>query len=328
MAQKAIDLISVSSDIGSMYAGKSRAPAAFRSAGLHTKLNAAGFEVTEYSALTSPAIWKCSTREPNGARNEAATVAAISQVSKTITDVLNEDRRPAFHLILSGECLYIPAILSADWHYLRPTTRKIGIVYFDADADLHTASEPGGSGNIAGMTLTHLTLRDGALDGMKTFCRPDGAGVVDERNIVLFELNTLSEANKREHLGHLFDNDFRVFTSAAVQRDPEESAEKALEYMREHGVDHIIVHLDVDVIDPGEFPLCNVPSWTGLGYAQTMRALKVFLGSEQCVGLSVAEVNPDHDPGLVMTARLVDDVVDGLGKRRVHAALPWVGEEE
>ncbi|KAK7189118.1 hypothetical protein PSPO01_04705 [Paraphaeosphaeria sporulosa] len=315
-------------DIGSIYAGKSRAPEAFRSAGLFTKLQAAGYEVKGYSALTEPAVWSSSTRQPSGARNESATVAACTRVSKAITDVLNEDRQPSFHLILSGECLYTPAILSAYWNYLRPTTHKIGIIYFDADADLYTPSDSGGSGNIAGMTLTHLTLRDGALDSMRIFCKPDGSGVVDETNIVLFGMNSQCEANKRKHLGHLFDNNFRVLTSITAQRTPEESAETALAYMREQGVDHIIVHLDVDVIDPGEFPLCNVPNWTGLGYAQTVRALNIFLGSRKCVGLSIAEVNPDHDPGLVMTRRLVDDVVNGLVRRSVHATLPWVGEEE
>ncbi|KAL5412474.1 hypothetical protein PMIN06_008408 [Paraphaeosphaeria minitans] len=158
------------------------------------------------------------------------------------------------------------------------------------------------------VTFTHLTLRDGALDSMKTFCKPDGSGVVDETNIVLFGMNSQSEANKREHLGDLFDNNFRVFTSGTVQRKPEESADKTLDYLE------------------GEFPPCNVPNWMGLEYVQTMRALKVFLGNGKCVGLSIAEVNPDHDPGLVMTKRLVDDVVDGLVKRSVHVTLPWIGE--
>lgn len=80
----------------------------------------------------------------------------------------------------------------------------------------------------------------------------------------------------------------------------------------EERVDYIIVHLDVDVIDPGEFPLCNVPNWTGLGYEETMSAVKIFLKSEKCIALSMAEVNPDHDPGLEMTTRLVDDIVEGL----------------
>jgi len=316
MTSRKINVVNVPSDIGSIYAGKSKAPAAFQSAGLQYKLQTAGHQITELDALSaSSAGWTTSTREPNGARNEARTVAACKQVFDTISTTLVNQTQIPFNLILGGECLYCPAILSAYWRHLEGTPKRVGIIYVDADCDLYTATDPSGSGNIAGMTLTHMTLRNGTLDSMKTFCRSDESGVVDNSNIVLFGFNTNSEANKREHMSYLFDNNFRVVTSQAVQRAPVDKAQAALRWM-EAQVDYIVVHLDVDVIDPGEFPLCNVPSWTGLGFEETMAAVKVFLGSEKAVALSVAEVNPDHDPGLKMTEKLVDHLVDGLRPRK------------
>ncbi|KAF2152143.1 Arginase/deacetylase [Myriangium duriaei CBS 260.36] len=314
MVAKLVNIVNVSSDIGSIYAGKSKAPAAFKSAGLQDKLRAIGYQVEEQDAFQqSPAEWVSSTREPNGARNEARTVEACHQVSKTIASALDGADRLPFQLILAGECLYCPAIMSAYWHHLSSTSKRVGIIYVDADCDLHTPTEPGSSGTIAGMTLTHLTLdfARGALESMSALSRPDGTGVVDKDNIVLFGLNTDSEANKRDHLGYLFDNEFRVFTSRSVQRDPIGRAKAALSWLEER-VDHIIVHLDVDVIDPGQFPLCNVPNWTGLGFEETMAAVKIFLKSDKAVALSVAEVNPDHDPRLKMTESLVDKIVDAL----------------
>jgi arginase len=44
--------------------------------------------------------------------------------------------------------------------------------------------------------------------------------------------------------------------------------------------------------------------------------VKIFPGSLESVGLSVAEVNPEHDPRLQMTNRLVNELVDGLKERR------------
>lgn len=38
----------------------------------------------------------------------------------------------------------------------------------------------------------------------------------------------------------------------------------------------------------------------------------MFLGSEKVVGLIVAEVNVDHDPGLEMAGRLVEGILEGL----------------
>ncbi|KAJ9605670.1 hypothetical protein H2200_009519 [Cladophialophora chaetospira] len=317
MSSQLINIINVPSDIGSVYAGKSRAPAALKEAGLQKRLQAGGWEITESTALSSGAAgWTSNAPGPNGARNEAATVKACAQVRKAVDDALaangvgNRKSQP-FQLILAGECMYCPAILSAYWQHLKGTDKRIGIIYMDADCDLYTPVEPGASGTIAGMTLTHLTLREGALESMKSFSRPDGTGVVDSSNIVLFGLNIDAPVNKRGHLGYLFDNNFRVATSQSVQKNPTKAAAAALEWMEDQ-VDYVFVHLDVDVIDPGLFPLAHLPNWTGLSFEAAMTALKAFLRSEKVVGLSVAEVNPDHDPGLKMTKQLVDNIVDGL----------------
>lgn len=82
-------------------------------------------------------------------------------------------------------------------------------------------------------------------------------------------------------------------------------------------MDYILVHFDVDVINPGEYPLGNVPNWTGVGFDEIMTALKLFLKSPKAVGLIIAEVNPDHDPGLRMTGRLVHEI-DCSGIFRAH----------
>jgi arginase len=321
MASNSINIINIPSDLGSIYAGKSRAPTAFKTAGLQEKLGAAGWQVTESTALPEGSgIWESSTREPHGARNEAAVVEACHQVGKAVAVALankaETNQSLPFQLILSGECLYCPAILSAYWQRLEGTDKRIGIIYVDADCDLATPTEPGSTGNIAGMTLTHLTLRDGSLKSMKAFSRPDGSSVVDSNNIVLFGLNVDSPVPTRQHLGYLLDNGFRVFTSQKVHGASVGEAKTALKWMEDR-VDFILVHLDVDVIDPQQFPLCNVPNWTGLGFEEVIDAVKVFLDSEKSVGLSVAEVNPDHDPELKMTTRLVDEIVSSLkGKAR------------
>jgi arginase family enzyme len=321
MASNTINIINVPSDLGSIYAGKSRAPIAFKAAGLQEKLGTAGWQITESTALPEGSgTWESSTREPHGARNEAAIVEACHQVRIAVVIALANkpwtNQTFPFQLILSGECLYCPAILSAYWQHLEGTGQRIGIIYVDADCDLATPMEPGSTGNIAGMTLTHLTLRDGALESMKAFSRPAGSGVVDSSNIVLFGFNANSPVPTRQHLGYLLDNSFRVFTSQKVHGASVEEAKVALKWMEDR-VDFILVHLDVDVIDPQQFPLCNVPNWTGLGFEEVVDAVQVFLSSDKSVGLSVAEVNPDHDPGLKMTTRLVDKIVSGLkGKAR------------
>jgi arginase len=319
MALNPINIINVPSDIGSIYAGKSRAPAAIKTTGLQEKLGAAGWQVTESTALTEGSgVWVSSNREAHGARNEASVIEACQKVRQAVAAALGTNKRAnnslPFQLILSGECLYCPAILSAYWQHLQGTEKRVGIIYVDTDSDLSTPTDPSSKGTIAGMTLTRMTLREGALESMKTFSRPDGSGVVDSSNIVLFGLNVESPVATRQHLGYLLDHDIRVCTSAKVHGSAVEQARVALKWMEER-VDFILVHLDVDVIDPQEFPLCNVPNWTGLGFGEVMDAVRIVLGSGKAVGLSVAEVDPDHDPGLKMTTQLVEEIVDCLKGR-------------
>ena len=103
-----------------------------------------------------------------------------------------------------------------------------------------------------------------------------------------------------------------------VARQPVDRAEEALEWLQDR-VDHILVHLDVDVIDASLFPLANVPNRTGVDFDKIMQAVNVFISSEKACGLVIAEVNPDHDPGLKMTNRLVDEVVKILKAKAEQA---------
>ncbi|ESU08654.1 hypothetical protein FGSG_04449 [Fusarium graminearum PH-1] len=120
--------------------------------------------------------------------------------------------------------------------------------------------------------------------------------------------------NKPEHFKYLFDNNYKAVSSASLAKDPEQRARETLEYL-EDKVDVIMVHLDVDSIDPGTFPLANVPNFTGVEFEEMMRALKVLLGSDKVGGLTVAEVNPDHDPGLGMIERLASHIANMLAER-------------
>ena len=89
------------------------------------------------------------------------------------------------------------------------------------------------------MTMTHLTLRPGALESKEQSSRPDGTGVVDSNNFVLFGLNSALQSNRRDQLGYLFDEGYRVFTSTAIAKDLVGRAKQVLIWLEE-GVDCIL----------------------------------------------------------------------------------------
>lgn len=211
----------------------------------------------------------------------------------------------------------LPAILSAFWKYADSQTppQRVGLIYIDADTDLTSPTDPSSIGTFAGMNMAHLVRLPGALPRMEQFSRPSGEPVCDSSNTVLFGTNMSLPGNKSEHFKYLFDNNYKAVSSSSVAGDPGQRARETLEYL-EAKVDVIMVHLDVDSIDPGTFPLANVPNFTGVEFENMMKALKVLLGSTKVAGLTVAEVNPDHDPGLVMVERLASHIANMLGARR------------
>ena len=317
-ASQSIYITYVSADCGSIIPGKSKAPKAFQDVGIVRKLQDAGIpSVSEHHALDSPATYAITAFAPGGVRNEDVNVAVCQNVKRTIAQNLNiSSKKTPFQLILGGECGMSPAILSAFWRHAESHSppKRVGLIYIDADTDLASPADPDSTGIFAGMNMTHLIGSSGALQSMQQFSRPSGEPVCDASNMVLFGTNMTFPGNKREHFALLFDNEFKVVSSASVAREPEQRARSALKYLEER-VDVIIVHLDVDSIDPLMYPLANLPNFTGVGFEEMMRALRVFLGSEKVGGLTIAEVNPDHDPRLKMVERLTDEIVWMLAAR-------------
>ncbi|KAJ2983194.1 hypothetical protein NQ176_g870 [Zarea fungicola] len=318
MSSSSVSITYVPADCGSVIPGKSKAPQAFRDVGIVAKLQEAGVpSVTEYHALNSPAPFSASTFKPGGARNEDVNVAVCENVERSMAESLGRTvSQPDFQLILGGECGMLPALMSAYWKHAEAQSppRRVGLVYIDADTDLTSPTDPSSIGTFASMTMAHLVGLPGTLPKMKQFSRSSGGPVCDATNTVFFGTNMSFPGNTPGHFSYLFDKNYKVVSSASVAQDPKQRATEALRYL-ESKVDVIMVHLDVDSIDPGTFPLANLPNYTGVEFEKMMAALAVFLGSDKIGGLTIAEANPDHDPGLEMFTKLTDSVVGMLGNR-------------
>lgn len=313
------DITYVPADCGSTLFGKSKAPAAFKSINIASRLTRLGVaSIRECDALPEPAIWSRTGFEPGSVRNEKLNVEVNAKVMEALRNnfsMADPDRPAPFQLILGGECCMLPGIVSALTVEQASRGRRLGLIYIDADTDLNSPSDPDSTGNLAAQTMSHLVRTPGGLASMDSFHVAAGRTLCDASNTVLFGLNMNCASNKPAHFGYLFENHYRVIPSSSVTKNSEQQAQAALDYFDKQGVDSILVHLDVDAIDPGEFPLANLPNHTGVKFETMMRALSVFMTHKNTVGLCIAEVNPDHDPGLKMTAMLSDAVADMLGRR-------------
>src|SRR5580700_11525828 len=97
----------------------------------------------------------------------------------------------------------------------------------------------------------------------------------------------------------------------AVRADPAGQARQARAYL-ERRTEAYLVHLDVDVLHTGLFPLANFPHFAGLTLEAARVCLNEFTSGEKFGGLVITEVNPDHDPDGQLIKTLVTVVAEAL----------------
>jgi arginase family enzyme len=318
-----VKIISIPTEAGTHFPGQARAPDAFLSAKLPQKLAETGRPIDQECLLqknpqaASAAKWQAGAKI-SGVRNEENTLTVLESIYNELLEALAEDD-DRFLIFLGGDCTILQPILSA-MHARMPSRRNdIGLVYMDGDVDLTLPAEAAAgmdhTGILDGMTMTHLTQREGclpSLQGVPFSSRPDGTRLVGQSDVVLFGFDPLQPSP--EHWVYLLENGFKAYPRPTVRKDPVAAADAALEWL-ESRRNNILLHLDVDVIDCGEFPLANYPHYAGLMAEEAFAALEVFLASPKVKALTITEVNPNNDPDGRMVGRLVEAVVRGIQKR-------------
>lgn len=323
-SSSAVSVTYTPADCGSIIPGKSKAPEAFRRAGLISKLYAPGLApVEEHHALPEPARFSIADFHIRSVRNQALNIEVCKRVHTSLeTTFANiQTSPPPFQLVIGGECCQLPAVLSALANSPVYRNESVGLIYIDGDLDLTSPIDRDSTGYFADMTTTHLLRLPGSLDAMRYYSdRQDGRPVCDAGNMVFFGTNAENPGNRPENFSFLRSKGFRVINSSSVASKPKTAAKTTLAYLQDK-VDVIFVHLDVDSIDPQLFPLANVPNFTGVGFETMMCALSAMLHCPKVGGLMVAEVNPDHDPDGGMVTKLTDAIVGILASRRVVLGL-------
>ena len=271
-----VSIVGVPTSAGSHNPGQEKAPAAWRAAGMIDDLRAAGLDVEDRGDLNAAPYRPV---EPvDGLRDLERVVAVAREVASEVAAIRADGRLP---LVLGGDCTVTLGALAG--------FGDGGLVYFDGDADLNTP-ERSDSAVADTMGMTHMlgggSPRLARLGSRSPLLRPG--------QVVLFgfdpaELDTgqWTELVSR----HLY-----AAPAPAVRADPAGQARQARAYL-ERRTGAYLVHLDVDVLHTGLFPLANFPHFAGLTLDQASVCLSEFTRGAKFGGLVVTEVNPDHDPG-------------------------------
>jgi arginase len=166
---------------------------------------------------------------------------------------------------------------------------RVGLVYFDAHADLNVPSSVA-EGALDWMGMAHMLAQPEAVPELAAAF--PHTPLLDPADVLLFGWDPGQATDFEREV--IVRRGISSVPVAEVAGDPEGAAARAAAAVEER-CDRLLVHFDVDVIDFTDVPLSeNTGRNEGLAYDDAMRALDVLLASPKLAALTITELNPDH----------------------------------
>jgi arginase len=223
-------------------------------------------------------------------------VDVLADASMALGGVFDAGHRP---LVLGGECTVVIALVAAAVERFD----DVGLVYVDGGQDLMTPTDHPEEPILDAMGVAHLLDLPG--------CVPELAAVGARRPLLRPDDVVFVGYGDEEEDVHGLVPSTRI-RAPEVVLDPEGAAVRASTAL-DHP--HVVVHVDVDVVDAFDLPLADITTYgRGLRLDHLLRSLTVLLSDPRVVGMTLVEANPDHDPVGSSIARLVAAMIGALSR--------------
>lgn len=275
----------------------------FRGRQLVEHIRALGFETTDHgdAAVVTPA----SGPAEGNPRYLAEMVQSSGAIAERLRSILDADELP---IILGGDhAIAIPTFSTMAAHY-RQKGEEIGLIWFDAHADINTP-ETSPSGNIHGMPLAVL-LGHGVrelteLHGYSPKLDPRYFAHVGVRDVDDGEKEMVAKLGLKEHFFTMSDVDTHGIAACV---------ETALEFASSSPSGKFAVTFDIDMIDPRFAPGSGTLVRGGTTYREAHLALEMIAAHGGMVSFEMVEVNPLLDQSNITVELACELVLSALGK--------------
>lgn len=296
MTPLSVSLIGAPTDAGAGRRGGNMGPEALRVAGLGRAIAAFGVEVRDCGNLSGPP--NPELLAVDGFRHMPEVVAWSRTLHDAVYAELLDGRLP---IVMGGDHSLAIGSISAVARRCRETGKKLRVLWFDAHADLNTATMTP-SGNIHGKPVACLCGHGpDVLTGIGGFVPAMRPGEI--RQIGVRSVDDGEKAFLHELGVEVFD--MRYIDEIGMR----ETMQQALAGV--YSETHLHVSLDVDFLDPEIAPGVGTPVPGGPTYREAQLCMEMIADTGRLCSLDIVELNPALDRQN-MTADLAVDLVESL----------------
>lgn len=302
---KKIGLIGVPLGFGASKRGSALGTRTIRQANVRGKklsehISDLGYFVHDYEDIDLPRPIESSNENP---KFFTEMIHSVEKIIPAIKNVLENEELP---VILGGDHSIALPTFSAVQSYFRSKNEEVGLIWFDAHADMNTP-ETSPSGNLHGMPLAHL-LGFGLpqfteLEGFTPKVNPKFLAHVGARDLDNGERKLIRDLGINCWTMHEID---RYGMNYCI--------EKAIE-VASQAPQGFSVTFDVDSLDPIDAPGSGTLVRGGISYREAHLALERISETDKMRSFEIVEVNPMLDRDNRTSELAVELILSVLGKK-------------
>jgi arginase len=288
-------MLGVPLDCSGANRGEALAPGALREAGL-SKLGWLSDEGDVDAAVTD------ATRDAiSGVIGFDEVMAGAEHISNRIGEVLEEGRRP---LVVGGDCTLLVGVFAA----LARRPGRRGLWFVDGHLDCFDG-ETSPTGECADMDLAILTGA-GPIELAEIAGPPP---LVEPTSVVALGHRSPEDSDSPEELNLVHAAIRRAEASVIrFERGPAAVGSEAAAFLAGRA-NSVWLHLDLDVLDASVMPAVSYPQGGGIDWRDLELLLAPLVAQPALAGVSVADYNPERDPGGAIGQRVVELLDSTLG---------------
>ena len=298
---KRVAVLGVPLCFGQSMAGVDLGPSAMRVAGLTKRIKKLGYEVDDLDDLELEEPQSTPAADEN-LKYLAEILEASERLAGQIEQIIERDEFP---ITIGGDHSIAIGSLSGIAKAFHKRSETLGLIYFDAHADMNTA-ETTPSGNIHGMPLAVL-LGFGAPDlvnigGFAPKFDPKRCAHVGARDI---------DPGERELIHRL---GIRFFTMREIdERGLSVCMDEAIAIAKQGSAGYCVT-FDVDALDPRDAPGSGTLVRGGLSYREAHLAMEKIAEAGGLRAFEVVDINTALDQNNRTAELGVELILSALGK--------------